>query len=156
MVCYRQGGSLGHTFLKTSRWCEESLFVHWEERKVSIWRLWYSSKMECHLIAQTEILNTSGSTSQGTNSFRLEPITTDQPIPQILTPWLFSVGVPKDRVYENNPETTEFSKTTSEEKSDRFHKKCSIQLWVVLIFELLLSCSSAVPGLNLSLITEKV
>ena len=49
-----------------------------------------------------------------------------------------------------------FSKTTSEEKSDGFWKKCSIELWTILMFELLLSYSGVVLGSNISLITRKV
>ena len=40
-------------------------------------------------------LNSSGSTSQGTDSSCIEPITPGHPIPQISTPWLSSVGVPE-------------------------------------------------------------
>ena len=58
-----------------------------------------------HLIARTELLNTSGNTSQGTDSFCLELITTAYPIPQISTPDYFLWGYLKDSVYENNPET---------------------------------------------------
>ena len=35
-------------------------------------------------------------------------------------------------------------RTPSEEKSDGFHKKCSIELWTILIFELLLCCHTTV------------
>ena len=34
-------------------------------------------------------------------------------------------------------------RTSSEEKSDGFHKKCSIELWTILMFELLLCCHTA-------------
>ena len=33
---------------------------------------------------------------------------------------------------------------SSEEKSDGFHKKCSMELWTILMFELLLCCHTAV------------
>ena len=33
--------------------------------------------------------------------------------------------------------------TTSEKKSDKFHKKCSTELWTILMFELLLCCHTA-------------
>ena len=49
-----------------------------------------------------------------------------------------------------------FSKTTSEKKSYELHKKCSKELWAILMFELLMSYSGAVPGSNISLITRKV
>ena len=34
-------------------------------------------------------------------------------------------------------------RTSSEKKSDGFHKKCSIELWTILMFELLLCCHTA-------------
>ena len=49
-----------------------------------------------------------------------------------------------------------FSKIKSEEKSDGFHKKSSIELQKILMFELLESYSSAVPGSNISFITDKL
>ena len=36
-------------------------------------------------------------------------------------------------------------RAASEEKSDEFHKKCSIELWAILMFELLLCCHTAAP-----------
>ena len=33
--------------------------------------------------------------------------------------------------------------TYSEKKSDKFHKKCSTELWTILMFELLLCCHTA-------------
>ena len=49
-------------------------------------------------------------------------------------------------------------RTSSEKKSDGFHKKCSIEMWTILMPELLLCCqnSSAVHETNIVLITEKV
>ena len=35
-------------------------------------------------------------------------------------------------------------RTSSEKKSDRLHQKCSIELWAILLFELLLCCHKAV------------
>ena len=53
-------------------------------------------------------LNSSGSTSQGTDSFRVEPITPDHTISQISTILtILCGGYLKDRVYENNPQTRE-------------------------------------------------
>ena len=34
-------------------------------------------------------------------------------------------------------------RTSSEEKSDGFHKKCSIELWTISMFQLLLCCHTA-------------
>ena len=49
-------------------------------------------------------------------------------------------------------------RTSSEEKSDGFHKKWLTELWTILMFELLLCCyiAASVHGANIVLITEKV
>ena len=39
-------------------------------------------------------------------------------------------------------------RTSSEEKSDGFHKKCSIELWTILMVELLLCCHTAAGAWN--------
>ena len=123
---------------QSGRWCEESLFLDWKGREALIWTLWCSGKMGRYSIARTELLNTSGSTSQGTDSFRVQPITPGHPIPQISTPSdYFLWGYLKDRVYETIHRQQRFSKRTSEEKSDRFHETCSVELWTILMFELL-------------------
>ena len=49
------------------------------------WGEWSVREMRCHLISQTEHLNTSGITSHGTDSFCVKPITTGHPIPKIST-----------------------------------------------------------------------
>ena len=98
-------------------------------------------EMRRYLIFWTEHLNTSGITSDGTDSFRIKPITPSHTIPKISTrPTIFWVGTWK----------TEFVKTihrqertSSEKKSDGFHKKCSIELWTILMFELLLCYHTA-------------
>ena len=89
----------------------------------------------------TEHLNTSGITSHGTDSFRIKPITPGHPIPKIST---------RLTIFWGGTWKTEFVKTihrqertSSEEKSDGFHKKCSIELWTILMFELLLCCHTA-------------
>ena len=166
MVCYRQREIFGHTYFRkmmgimwlsmqngTWRWWEESLFLHWEGRQALIWILWCSSKMGHRLIAQTELLNTS----QRIDSFHAELIAPGHPIPQITTHLtIFCGGTWKTKFIKTIHRQQRFSKTTSEEKSRRFHKKCSIELWTILMFELLLSYSSAVHELNISLITEKM
>ena len=88
------------------------------------------------LISRKEQLNSSGMTSHGTDSFHIKPITPGHPIPKISTHLnFFWRGIWK----------TEFVKTihrqeggSSEKKSDGLHKKCSIELWTMLLFELLL------------------
>ena len=95
--------------------------------------------MAPHLSNRTEYLNTSGITSHGTDSFCTKPITPDHPIPRISTR-LFSEGVP-ERQFVKTIHRQE--RTSLEEKSDGFHKKCSIELWITLMFELLLCCHTA-------------
>ena len=79
---------------------------------------------------RTEHLNTSGIASHGTDSFRVKPITPGHPISKIstrLTTFWRSTW-----------------KTSSEEKSDGFHKKWLTELWTILMFEMLLCCYTAV------------
>ena len=85
---------------------------------------------------QTEHLNTSGITSHGTDSFHVKLITPGHPIPNISTHLT---------IFWGGTRKTEFVKTiyrqeraSSEKKSDRLHKKCSVELWTILLFELLL------------------
>ena len=94
-----------------------------------------------HLISRTEHLNTSGITSHGTDSFHVKPITPGHPIPKIST---------RLTIFWGGTWKTEFMKTiyrqertSSEKKSDGFHKKCSIELWTILMFQLLLYCHTA-------------
>ena len=98
-------------------------------------------EMSRHLISRTEHLNTSGITSHGTDSFHVKPITPGHPIPKIST---------RLTIFWGGTWKTEFVKTihrqertSSEKKSDGFHKKCSIELWTILMFELLLCCHTA-------------
>ena len=51
----------------------------------------------------------------------------------------FLRGYQKDRVCENNPQTRE----DIIRKWDGFHRKCSMELWTILMFELLLCCHTA-------------
>ena len=87
-------------------------------------RWWF--EMRWCLISRTEHLNTSGITSHGTDSFHVKPITPGHPIPKIST---------RLTIFWGGTWKTEFVKTihrqertSSEEKSDGFHKKCSIEL----------------------------
>ena len=106
------------------------LFKKWGECSVQ--------EMKHHLMSRTEHLNSSGITSHGTDSFRIKSITPSHPIPKISTRLtIFWWGTWK----------TEFVQTihrqeraSSEKELDGFHKKCSIELWTILMFELLL-CS---------------
>ena len=101
----------------------------------------FSQTLSRHLISRTEHLNTSGITSHGTDSFRIKPITPGHPIPKIST---------RLTIFWGGTWKTEFVKTihrqertSSEKKSDGFHKKCSIELWTILMFKLLLCCQKA-------------
>ena len=85
-----------------------------------------------HFSNTTEHLNTSGKTSHGTDSFRVKPITPCQPLPLA---WVPATQLVK-AIHRQE-------RTTSEEKLDWFHKKCSIELWTILMFEVLLSCHTA-------------
>ena len=89
----------------------------------------------------TEHLNTSGITSHGTDSFHVKSITPGHPIPKISTHL---------SIFRGGTWKTEFVKTihsqertSSEKKSDGLHKKCSIDLWTILLFQLLLCCHTA-------------
>ena len=139
----------------TSRWCRESLFLHWERREALMWTLWCSSKMGLHLIAWTELLNTSGSTSQETDSFCIESITSGHPILQILTSLtIFCGGTWKTEFMKTIHRHRRFSKILNFRRE--IHKKCSIELWTILMFKLLLSYNRAAPGSNILLITSIV
>ena len=103
--------------------------------------LWNSSSFfsdDVFRIPWTEYLNTSHITSHGTDSFRVKPITPGHPIPKIST---------RLTIFWGRTWKTEFVKTirrqertSSEKKSDGFHKKFSIELWTILMFELLVCC----------------
>ena len=71
-----------------------------------------------------------------------QTVTPDNPIPKIST---------RLTIFWGGAWKTEFIKTiyrqkrtSSGKKLDRFHKKCSVELWTILIFELLLYCHTAV------------
>ena len=77
----------------------------------------------------------------GTDSLHIKLATNVHPIPKIST---------HQTIFWGGTWKTEFVKTifrqereASEEKSDDFHKKCSIELWTILMFELLLCCYTA-------------
>ena len=98
-------------------------------------------EMRRHLLSRTGHLNTSGITSHVTDSFCVKPITPVHPIPKISTCLT---------IFWRDTWKTEFVKTIhrqvrtlSAEKSDGFHKKCSVKLWPILMFELMLCCHTA-------------
>ena len=119
--------------------------LHATKTKFSINKVFWPGKcvypLSGYLISRTEHLNTSGITSHGTDSFCIKPITPGHPIPKIST---------RLTIFWGGTWKTEFVKTihrqertSSEEKSDGFHKKCSVELWTILMFELLLCCHTA-------------
>ena len=97
-------------------------------------------KMRWCLISQTEHLNTSGITSHGTDSFHIKLITPGYPIPKISTCLTIFWGGTWKTEFVKTIHRQE--RTSSDKKSDRLHKKCSIELWTNL-FELLLCCHTA-------------
>ena len=102
---------------------------------------WSVREMRRH-ISRTEHLNTLGITSYGADSFRVKPITSSHLIPKISTRLtLFSGGTWKIEFVKTIHRQ---ERTSSEKKSDGFHKKCSIELCTILMFEFLLCCHTAV------------
>ena len=97
-------------------------------------RWWF--EMRWCLSCRTEHLNTLGITSHGTDSFHVKPMIPGHPIPKIST---------RQTIFRGGTWVTAFVKTIhrkdrtwSEKKSDWLHKKFSIELWTILLFELLL------------------
>ena len=117
------------------------------------------NEMVPHFSNRAEHLNTSDKTSHGTDSVRIKPITPGRAIPKIST---------RLTIFWGSTWKTEFverihmqQRTSLEEKSDGLHKKCSIELWTILMFKLLLcyhtaAYSSTVHATNIVSITEKV
>ena len=91
-------------------------------------------EMRCHLISRTEHLNTSGITSHGTGSFCVKPTTPVQPIPKTSTHLTIFWGGTWKKEFLTTIYRQE--RTSLEKKSDGFHKKCSIELWTILMFRI--------------------
>ena len=89
-------------------------------------------------LSQTEHLNTSGITFHETDLFRVKPTTLGHPIPKISTHLTIFWGGTWRTGFMTTIHRQEG--TSSEKKSDKSHKKCSIELWTILMFELLLCC----------------
>ena len=109
-----------------SDWCETSLSHGWNESVPSYaWGIqvfcsrWCFEMRWC-LISRTEHLNTSGITTRLT----------------IFWGSTWKTGFVKI-IHRQG-------RASSEKKSDGLHKKCSIELWTMLLFELLLCCHTAV------------
>ena len=86
-------------------------------------------------------LNTSGITFHGKDSYRVKLITPNHPIPKISTRLtIFWGGTWKTELVKTIHRQ---ERTSSEKISDGFHKKCSIELWTILTFELLLCYHTA-------------
>ena len=106
-------------------------------------------EMRRHLISRTEHLNTLGITSHGTDSFHVKPITSGYPIPKIST---------NLTIFYGGTWKTEFVKRIYRQErtsSESLHKKCSIEVCTILMFELLLCCHTAAPCME-RIITAKV
>ena len=89
----------------------------------------------------TEDLNTLGITSHCSDSFHIKPITPGHPIPKISTHLTIFWGDTWKTEFVKTVHRQE--KTSAEKKSDGLHKKWSIELWTILLFELLLCCHTA-------------
>ena len=98
-------------------------------------------KMSWPLTSRTEQLNTSGISSHGTDSFPIKPITPGYPIPKVLTRLTIFWGGTWKIEFVRTIYRQE--RTSSEKKSNGFHKKWSIELLTILMFELLLCCHTA-------------
>ena len=98
-------------------------------------------EMRWSLISRTEHLSTSRKISHGTLILRQ----TDNPwssySQDLNLPDYFLRGYLKETEFVKTIQRVE--RTSSEEKSNGFHKKCSIELWTILMFELLLCCHTA-------------
>ena len=103
-------------------------------------RWWF--KMRWFLISRTEHLNTSGIVSHGRDSFHVKPNNPGYPIPKISAHLTISWGGTCKTAFAQTIHRQE--RTSSEKKSYGLHKKCSIELWTILFFELLLiqECSA--------------
>ena len=80
-------------------------------------------------------------TSNGTDSFHIKLITLGHPIPKISTHLTIFWGATWMTEFVKTIHRQE--RTSAEKKSVGFHKKCSIRLWAILMFELLLCYHTA-------------
>ena len=78
----------------------------------------------------------------GRDSIPIKLITPGYPIPKISTHLTIFWGSTWKTEFVKTIHRQE--RTSSEEKSDGFHKKCSVEFWTILMFELLLCCHTAV------------
>ena len=95
-------------------------------------------EMRWRLVFRTEHLNTPGITSYGADSFHIKPVTPGHPIPKISTRLTIFWGGTWKIEFMKTIHRQE--RTSSKEESDGFHKKCPIELWAILMFEMLLCC----------------
>ena len=102
---------------------------------------WFVREMRWRLNSRTEHLNTSGINSHGTDSFHIKLITPGHPIPKISTCLTIFWGGNWKTEFVKTINRQE--RTSSENKSDGLYKKCSIESWTILFFELLLCCHTA-------------
>ena len=98
----------------------------------------------------TEHLNTSDITFHRTNSFHIKPLAILFPRSQraiLFFKMYLKVEFVKT-IYRH-------ARTSSEKKSDGLHKKCSIGLWTILLFELLLYCHTAAQCMEQTVLITK-
>ena len=122
------GWDLGRSRFEVKWVCPMGSFAWGIQLFCSVW------EMRRHLISRTEHFNISGITSHGTGSFCVKPITPVHPIPKISTHLTIFWGGTWKTEFVKTIHRQE--RTSSEDKSDGFHKKCSIEL-------LLLCCHTA-------------
>ena len=89
-------------------------------------------EMRWPLTSRTEHLNTSGISSHGTDSFPVKLITPGHPVPKISTRLTTFWGGTWKIEFVKTIHRQE--RTSAEKKSDGFRKKCSIELWTILMF----------------------
>ena len=96
-----------------------------------------------HLNTRTRTLGYLRHNFPCTDSFRIKPIITGHPVPKISTCltilWAGTWKTEFVKIIHRQKRTS----SASGKKPDRFYKKCSIELWTILIFELLLCCHTA-------------
>ena len=98
-------------------------------------------EVAAHFSNRTERLNTSGITSYGTDSFRVKQIIPGHPIPKTSNRLTIFWGVPERQCLWK--QSTDKRGQQRRNQMDSI-KKCLIELWKILMFELLLCCHTAV------------
>ena len=147
MVCYRQRGIFGPYFFEDNDGNRVTVntkqYIEIKAKKVCSCiakekKHWYGHGVPPHCLNRTLKFLRQYSPWE-----RLISRRTNNPWPPYspdLNPQtIFCEGTWKTEFMKTIRRQQRFSKTTSEEKSDGLHKKCSIELWTILMFEFLQS-----------------